>query len=273
MSRDLGTLKPSFHCYQRVGCSCSISTSSIYQSDICQKLKRYLSWMGFRTKVFNVGSRRRQVAKEELATEEIVKQVEQTISRQASDRKRSPLATTVPELPEELPEETANGTAGAPSSAAAAPKIPLTVDVAASWGPSAPYAPADTQTTSSPISDPRRSSLPVPSSPTSTQGGSRPKPPRVPIRSRTKSGASIAIRQTEDNKEQLTAHHDAAFFDPSNQEANKKREEIAMDALEEILEWLKSGTGKVAIHDATNTTLARRWGLLGALPPGVTQTF
>lgn len=51
--------------------------------------------------------------------------------------------------------------------------------------------------------------------------------------------------------------HDAKFFDGSNVEAKSLREQLALDTLEEIICWLKKG-GKVAIHDATNTTVERR---------------
>ncbi|TPX60884.1 hypothetical protein SpCBS45565_g07379 [Spizellomyces sp. 'palustris'] len=55
--------------------------------------------------------------------------------------------------------------------------------------------------------------------------------------------------------------HDAKFFDPDNPEAKAVREKLAMDTLEEIFEWLHGG-GKVAIHDATNSTVQRRRALL-----------
>jgi hypothetical protein len=43
--------------------------------------------------------------------------------------------------------------------------------------------------------------------------------------------------------------HDASFFDHGNLEANKQRDQLAMDSLEEILCWLENG-GKIGIHDA-----------------------
>ncbi|KAI8071279.1 6-phosphofructo-2-kinase-domain-containing protein [Gongronella butleri] len=52
---------------------------------------------------------------------------------------------------------------------------------------------------------------------------------------------------------------DAKFFDPDNQEMKKVRDDIAMDVLEHLIEWLKNGTySRVAIHDATNSTVSRR---------------
>merc|ERR1719330_501707 len=44
------------------------------------------------------------------------------------------------------------------------------------------------------------------------------------------------------------------FFDPNNACAKAIREQGMEDALEDAINWLKSGNGDVAIFDATNTT-------------------
>ena len=51
--------------------------------------------------------------------------------------------------------------------------------------------------------------------------------------------------------------HTASFFDSLNVEAKKKRDVLAHECLEQLIAWLKTG-GNVGIHDATNTTKARR---------------
>ena len=51
--------------------------------------------------------------------------------------------------------------------------------------------------------------------------------------------------------------HTASFFDSLNLEAKKKRDVLAHECLEQLIAWLKTG-GNVGIHDATNTTKARR---------------
>ncbi|KAL1925299.1 uncharacterized protein VTP21DRAFT_182 [Calcarisporiella thermophila] len=51
--------------------------------------------------------------------------------------------------------------------------------------------------------------------------------------------------------------HSHNFFDPSNAEAKHLRDQLAMDTLEELIAWLKSG-GRVGILDATNSTIERR---------------
>lgn len=50
----------------------------------------------------------------------------------------------------------------------------------------------------------------------------------------------------------------ANFFDPKNKEGAKIRDELALMVLEQLIDWLKSG-GRVAIHDATNSTVQRRF--------------
>ena len=52
--------------------------------------------------------------------------------------------------------------------------------------------------------------------------------------------------------------HSAKFFDPKNQEAAAMREQVAMDTLDELLDYLLHQGGAVGILDATNSTLKRR---------------
>ncbi|KAJ2978069.1 hypothetical protein NUW58_g7612 [Xylaria curta] len=52
--------------------------------------------------------------------------------------------------------------------------------------------------------------------------------------------------------------HSAKFFDPKNSKASKLREAMAIDTLDELLDYLLSGGGSVGILDATNSTIERR---------------
>ncbi|KAI1353273.1 6-phosphofructo-2-kinase [Xylaria sp. FL0043] len=52
--------------------------------------------------------------------------------------------------------------------------------------------------------------------------------------------------------------HSAKFFDPKNSEAFKLREEMAIDTLDELLDYLLCGGGSIGILDATNSTIERR---------------
>ncbi|CDS04188.1 hypothetical protein LRAMOSA07143 [Lichtheimia ramosa] len=56
----------------------------------------------------------------------------------------------------------------------------------------------------------------------------------------------------------------AKFFDPDNSEMKNYRDHLALEVLENLLDWLKDG-GRVAIHDATNSTIERRYLLLNRL--------
>ncbi|CAO3695677.1 unnamed protein product [Umbelopsis ramanniana] len=56
----------------------------------------------------------------------------------------------------------------------------------------------------------------------------------------------------------------ATFFDPNNSNGKALRDELALETLEELIDWLKEG-GRVAIHDATNSTRDRRAKLIDRL--------
>ncbi|MDQ3034676.1 MAG: 6-phosphofructo-2-kinase/fructose-2,6-bisphosphatase [Myxococcota bacterium] len=58
-------------------------------------------------------------------------------------------------------------------------------------------------------------------------------------------------------RERLGSHKDHTFFDPDNPEGRSARREVAMAALDDMLEWF--GTrGEVGIYDATNSNRERR---------------
>lgn len=50
----------------------------------------------------------------------------------------------------------------------------------------------------------------------------------------------------------------ANFFDPKNAQGSKIREQLAIDTLDELMDFLLSGGGSVGILDATNSTIERR---------------
>jgi 6-phosphofructo-2-kinase len=50
----------------------------------------------------------------------------------------------------------------------------------------------------------------------------------------------------------------AVFFDPHNEVASRLREQVALDTLDEILDYLLNQNGAVGILDATNSTIHRR---------------
>ena len=50
----------------------------------------------------------------------------------------------------------------------------------------------------------------------------------------------------------------AKFFDPNNEKAAAVREQVAMETLDELIDYLLDGGGSVGILDATNSTIKRR---------------
>ncbi|KAL3901066.1 MAG: hypothetical protein SGCHY_000885 [Lobulomycetales sp.] len=69
--------------------------------------------------------------------------------------------------------------------------------------------------------------------------------------------SSGPLDPSEEWKEPSANLHDAKFFDPSNKDAQRWREKLAMESLEELILWLHAG-GKIGILDATNSTRERR---------------
>ena len=62
------------------------------------------------------------------------------------------------------------------------------------------------------------------------------------------------------------------FFSAENNDAKTARENIAMEVLDELLEWLRDG-GDVAVFDATNTTDERRQAVLARCKVGFFHKF
>jgi broad specificity phosphatase PhoE/predicted kinase len=58
-------------------------------------------------------------------------------------------------------------------------------------------------------------------------------------------------------RREVGAKKPADFFDPANPAGLEARSRVAMEALEDLMRWMKHG-GQVGIYDATNSTRARR---------------
>ncbi|KAJ6256543.1 6-phosphofructo-2-kinase [Drechslerella dactyloides] len=66
------------------------------------------------------------------------------------------------------------------------------------------------------------------------------------------------LDEPKEDKEQDSISQSAEFFDPSNVKAKKLRERVAMETLDEALDYVLNGEGSIAILDATNSTIERR---------------
>ncbi|KAG9086777.1 Fructose-2,6-bisphosphatase [Ceratobasidium sp. UAMH 11750] len=75
-------------------------------------------------------------------------------------------------------------------------------------------------------------------------------------------------------KSGITEDHTASYFSHSDNKASQLREALAEECLESLISWLKEG-GNVAIHDATNSTEARREKIAArvAKEPGLVALF
>lgn len=62
----------------------------------------------------------------------------------------------------------------------------------------------------------------------------------------------------DDPKNAGRVDQSANFFDPKNPQGSKIREQLAIDTLDELLDYLLTGGGSVGILDATNSTIERR---------------
>lgn len=72
-------------------------------------------------------------------------------------------------------------------------------------------------------------------------------------------------RRKTQQKEDGVLQHPAQFFDPSNTDGVLKREQIAMETLDSLLDWLGEGKACVGILDATNSTTQRRQSIMHRL--------
>lgn len=66
-----------------------------------------------------------------------------------------------------------------------------------------------------------------------------------------------AVARAKLRTDGLVEDHTASFFDPNNPKAYQQRSALANECLEQLISFLKKG-GNVGLHDATNTTRARR---------------
>lgn len=69
---------------------------------------------------------------------------------------------------------------------------------------------------------------------------------------------SANVEEVHESSRTESIDQSADFFSPTNSKAAALREEVAMQTLEELLDFLLVGGGSVGILDATNSTIERR---------------
>lgn len=204
------------------------------KSYVTKKLARYLNWLQHDTKIFNVGERRRVAAGKSPSPAKFA----------PVDKRKSSVHNDLVDSVRRLSVSVGNPM-NDPSSQESSEK-------------------ADTQKPSTEKSDADKTdtdpSLPPPIVPAKilvngkeqeSQNGSA----IVPQSDAPKhEQEDVAIREGSPEPMDQTAN----FFDPQNQRALKLREQVALDTLDELLNYVLEDGGSVGILDATNSTMERR---------------
>ncbi|RDH39004.1 6-phosphofructo-2-kinase-domain-containing protein [Aspergillus welwitschiae] len=205
------------------------------KSYVTKKLARYLNWLQHDTEIFNVGERRRVAAGKSPATD----------GRRPSHRAstiHSELVDSVRRLSVSV------GTMNQPSK-----KSDLAAEAAANASESAVTSPPEHEGSVPPFDG----SLPPPAVPTKILVNGKEEDPSestiVPPM-HASPAEQDAIREASPEPIDQSAN----FFDPKNQLAVKLREQVALDTLDELLDYILDEGGSVGILDATNSTMERR---------------
>ena len=69
---------------------------------------------------------------------------------------------------------------------------------------------------------------------------------------------NTGLETTPESPAPKLTEQSASFFDPLNEEASRIREQLAVETLDELLDYLLVDDGVVGILDATNSTIERR---------------
>ena len=203
------------------------------KSYVTKKIARYLNWLQHDTRIFNVGERRRVVAGGPCRSAPLV----QTHKGSARDS----------DFDSMFPTASLNGILSQ-KDFLGPPALPTTILVNGEPPPSSPVA---------------QSPSPPPSEVTNSDHHHE----RL-YASDTSSLLSIESNASDEKgeipvKENMgdapdTMEQSADFFDPNNAKAAQIREQVAMETLDELLDYILDQGGSVGIFDATNSTLERR---------------
>ncbi|KAL8664172.1 MAG: hypothetical protein Q9202_003250 [Teloschistes flavicans] len=199
------------------------------KSYVTKKMARYLNWLQHDTKIFNVGEKRRVVAGAPS------RPISAAPSRPTSFANLLQMPSFDPESLDHMLHHSRKAAFNSPTPAQVLINGELPADPlsATELPPPALDAPASSEVESSLSTDVANGYIAV-SQDTDQLAGNGHNP-------------------IEDHTEQS-----ANFFDPDNTEAAGLREQLAMETLDELLDFLLFHNGSVGIFDATNSTLDRR---------------
>ena len=201
------------------------------KSYVTKKIARYLNWLQHNTRIFNVGERRREVAGGPSWS------APPTGTQNGSPR------GPVPE--QNLTTTSLNGILRQ-KDFLGPPALPTKILV----NGKPPLSPTQDQNLPSAVLD-------NPSNPRE-QLGSNENSILLPLERNglgAQADASPAKHSTNNSE---IMEQSANFFDPNNARAAQIREQVAMETLDELLDYILDQGGSVGIFDATNSTLERR---------------
>lgn len=188
------------------------------KSYVTKKLARYLNWLQHDTQIFNVGERRRTAAGKSPSPRPVASGTDG-----CPDAAHNDLVDSVRRL---------SASVGGMSSPEEQPGLP----------PAAvpPKIHVNGEERDSSAVESESTVLP------STDSGNR------------EASEDKASGEESQSPQDQPLDQSANFFDPQNQQAVKLREQVALDSLDELLEYILDQGGSVGILDATNSTMERR---------------
>lgn len=195
------------------------------KSYVTKKLARYLNWLQHDTEIFNVGERRRVAAGKSPSP----------VGRHRDHRTSSihkDLVDSVRRLSVSV------GQMNSPSHKERAPSVAVATS------------PPELENT-----------LPPPAVPTKILVNGKEEENATNSNGSSVIPAELADPQDQEAMKEASPEpldQSASFFDPQNQHAVKLREQVALDTLDELLNYILDDGGSVGILDATNSTMERR---------------
>ena len=206
------------------------------KSYITKKMARYLNWLQHDTKIFNVGERRRvHHAESVVPTDGSTDNKNPSIEKQLRESVRE-IATT------------SGGTTKLDNEHDVLPPPahpPATILV----NGRVPEETAHSHYNPSPMTDAAQ----TPVEPKETL-----QPLTNPFSDNKETGVSVRVASDADGDKSKSIDQPASFFDPNNEDALRIREQVALNTLDELLDYILVQGGSVGILDATNSTLERR---------------
>ncbi|KAI9791882.1 MAG: hypothetical protein M1835_000060 [Candelina submexicana] len=200
------------------------------KSYVTKKLARYLNWLQHNTEIFNVGERRRVAAGGQTPFQQAPQMDYLTKGRPKDIVHKDSMSTTIPngiiEQKEQLDPPT------------------LAAKILINGEPESP--------------SPKIESFQHRSGKKSASANGHHPETVASFLANEANFAHLNVSTPDELPNPETMEQSADFFDPHNRKAAQLREQVAMSALDDLLDYVLDRGGSVGILDATNSTLERR---------------